>query len=135
MKNYLVVVSLILALFVGAIFAIGASNPLVPTPVRIDIGNVAEAIPAGYQSVAVHPKTEDKAEALWLRSFGSMESYTFEKAATISVVVNENAVPCWCQSPEMPYKYVASSDDTQGDIVSHGTCEDLCPKSASCSIN
>lgn len=89
-------------------------------PVRIDVGVTGEA-PVGFNRVSVNLKSEERAKALWQKSFGTLDGYSFEKANTISYVVEEETVPCACHIEAEPYEYLYRTKEQGGP-----TCIDTC---------
>ena len=80
-------------------------------------------VPAGYERVSVHPKSDAKGLALWVQTYGTTEGYSLEAANRITVLTPIGAVPCGCHMPQAPYRYVRLTKD------SPPSCEDTCSPS------
>jgi hypothetical protein len=93
-----------------------AANVVVERALRVD-ADFTRPIPEGYHRVPIHVKSEAKAKSLWLQATGTLEGYTFEKAAQqLSFVARDGTAPCACHLEGLCAKYDPSTR----------TCEDGC---------
>lgn len=106
-KSVLVMAGIaLLALAIGINFATVSKANKAVKPIAVEFGQPQIDVPQGAKRVTFHLTNEKAAKGIWDRYAPEGSAFSLDKLNSMSIVIPENDVPCWCESPNGPAEYI-----------------------------